>query len=68
MIGTIWTRSGVLVRRLKPVKLRPGLRTLRWDCRYASRRLAYRGTYVFKVFAQNTYGPVQLAQAFVVLR
>jgi len=68
VIGTIWTRSGVLVRRLKPVKLRPGLRTLRWDGRYASRRLAYRGTYVFKVFAQNTYGPVQLAQAFVVLR
>src|SRR5438094_1082565 len=68
VIGTIWTRSGVLVRRLKPVKLRPGLRTLRWDGRYASRRLAYRGTYVFKVFAQNAYGPVQLAQAFIVLR
>ena len=68
VIGSIWTRSGVLVRRLKPVKLGPGRRTLRWDGRYASRRLAYPGTYVFKVFAQNAYGPVQLAQAFVVLR
>jgi hypothetical protein len=68
VIGSIWTRSGVPVRRLKPVKLGPGRRMLRWDGRYASRRLAYRGTYVFKVFAQNAYGPVQLAQAFVVLR
>ena len=68
VIGSIWTRSGVLVRRLRPVKLRPGSRALRWDGRYTSRRLAYRGTYVFKVFAQNAFGPVQLARAFVVLR
>jgi len=68
VIGSIWTRSGVLVRKLKPVKLNPGRRALRWDGRYASHRLAYRGTYVFKVFAQNAFGPVQLAQAFVVLR
>jgi hypothetical protein len=68
VIGSIWTRSGVLVRRLRPVKLNPGVRALRWDGRYASKRLAYRGSYVFRVFAQNAYGPVQLAQAFVVLR
>jgi hypothetical protein len=68
VIGSIWTRSGVLVRKFKPVNLNPGTRTLRWDGRYASHRLAYRGTYVFKVFAQNAFGPVQLAQAFVVLR
>ncbi len=68
VIGSVWTRSGVLVRRLRPVQLNPGRRVMRWDGRYASGRLAYRGRYVFKVFARNTYGPVQLAQAFVVLR
>jgi hypothetical protein len=68
IIGSIWTSSGVLVRRLRPVKLKQGRRALRWDGRYANRRLAYRGRYVFKVFAQNAYGPVQLAQAFVVVR
>ena len=31
-------------------------------------RLVYRGTYVFKVFAQNGYGPVDLNQRFVVRR
>ena len=31
-------------------------------------RLVYRGTYVFKVFAKNAYGPVDLNQRFVVRR
>jgi Phosphodiester glycosidase len=66
--GSIWARSGVLVRRLRPVTLKQGRRALRWNGRYASGRLAYRGGYVFKVFAQNAFGPAQLAQAFVVVR
>ena len=68
IVGSVWTRSGVPVRRLRTVTLNPGRRTLRWNGRYASGRLAYRGTYVFRVFAKNAYGPVELAQAFVVLR
>jgi hypothetical protein len=68
VIGSIWTRSGVLVRRLRPVTLKQGRRALRWNGRYANGRLAYRGRYVFKVFAQNAFGPEQLAQAFLVLR
>jgi len=28
----------------------------------------YRGSYVFKVYAQNAYGPVDLAQPFNVRR
>jgi phosphodiester glycosidase len=68
VIGSIWTRSGVLVRRLRPMELQPGTRALRWDGRYANGRLAYRGRYVFKVFARNSYGPVLLAQAFGVLK
>jgi hypothetical protein len=50
------------------VTLKEGRRSLRWNGRYASGRLAYRGGYFFKVFAKNAYGPVQLGQAFVVVR
>jgi hypothetical protein len=66
--GTISTRTGVLVRRIGPAKLGAGARSLRWNGRYRSGRLAYRGSYVFTVFAKNSYGPVTLAQTFGVRR
>jgi Phosphodiester glycosidase len=66
--GTISTRTGVLVRRIGPAKLDAGARSLRWNGRYRSGRLAYRGSYVFSVFAKNSYGPVTLAQTFGVRR
>ena len=36
--------------------------------RFQNGRLVYRGTYLFKVFAQNSFGPVDLSQAFVIRR
>ena len=68
VVGTISTTTGVLVRRIGPVKLGAGARSLRWNGRYRSGRLAYRGSYVFSVFAKNSYGPVTLAQTFGVRR
>ena len=68
VVGTISTGTGVLVRRIGPVKLGAGTRSLRWNGRYRSGRLAYRGSYVFSVFAKNSYGPVTLAQTFGVRR
>ena len=68
VVGTIATRTGVLVRRIGPVKLGAGARSLRWNGRYRSGRLAYRGSYVFSVYAKNSYGPVTLAQTFGVRR
>src|SRR5439155_22527124 len=68
VVGTIATRIGVLVRRIGPVKLGAGTRSLRWNGRYRSGRLAYRGSYVFSVYAKNSYGPVTLAQTFGVRR
>jgi hypothetical protein len=65
---SIWTTSGVLVRRLPAKSLGPGTRTIAWNGRFANGRLVYRGTYVFRVFAQNAYGPVDLAQPFTVRR
>lgn len=66
--GAILTQSGVVVRTLRPTQLSPGSRTLGWNGRYGNGRLAYRGRYVFKVLAQNTYGSVVLAQSFGVSR
>ncbi len=56
------------IRRIGPVKLGAGARSLRWNGRYRSGRLAYRGSYVFSVYAKNSYGPVTLAQTFGVRR
>jgi phosphodiester glycosidase len=64
--GSVWTRSGAFVRKLGPVTLSPGTRALRWNGRYRKGGLAYRGRYVFKVYAQNAYGPVTLSQPFTV--
>jgi hypothetical protein len=64
--GSVWTRSGVLVRRIGPVSMKPGKRSLRWNGRYRSGGLAYSGRYVFKVFANNPYGPITLQQNFAV--
>ena len=65
---TIWTTSGVLVRKLPAKTLGAGTRTIAWNGRFSNGRLVYRGGYVFKVFAQNAYGPVDLAQPFSVRR
>ncbi len=65
---SIWTTSGVLVRRLPAKSLGPGTRTIAWNGRFANGRLVYRGKYLFRVFAQNAYGPVDLAQTFTVRR
>jgi hypothetical protein len=65
---SIWTKSGVLVRTLPSRSLKPGTRAIAWDGRLANRRLVYRGSYVFKVYAKNAYGPVDLAQPFSVRR
>ena len=65
---SIWTSSGVLVRRLPSRSLGPGSRTIVWNGRFSNGRLVYRGRYVFRVFAQNGYGPVDLAQPFSIRR
>jgi hypothetical protein len=68
VVGSVWTRSGVLVRRIGSYRFRPGNRSVSWNGRYRSGRLVYRGRYVFKIYAQNAYGPVTLSRAFGVSR
>jgi hypothetical protein len=68
VIASVWTRSGVLVRRLGSNRFRPGNRSVPWNGRYRSGRLVYRGRYVFQIYAQNAYGPVTLSRAFGVYR
>jgi hypothetical protein len=65
---SIWTTRGTLIRRLPTRNLGAGTRAISWNGRFSNGRLVYRGTYVFKVFAQNAYGPVDLNQRFVVRR
>jgi hypothetical protein len=68
VVGMVRTRTGALVRKLGPVKLGAGTRAIRWNGRYRSGRLAYRGSYMFSVYAKNAYGPVTLAKTFGVRR
>jgi hypothetical protein len=68
VIPTIWTKSGVLVRRLPAVKLKAGNRSLAWNGRYRNGRRVYGGVYVFRISTQNTFGPADLSRAFVVRR
>jgi len=65
---SIWTTRGTLIRRLPTRSLGAGTRAIAWSGRFQNGRLVYRGTYVFKVFAQNAYGPVDLNGRFVVRR
>jgi hypothetical protein len=65
---SIWTRYGVLVRMLPARNLGPGTHAIPWNGRFSNGRPVYGGTYVFKVFAQNTYGPVALNQTFTLRR
>jgi hypothetical protein len=65
---SIWTTGGTLIRRLPTRNLTAGTRAISWSGRFSNGRLVYRGTYVFKVFAQNAYGPVDLNQRFVIRR
>ena len=58
----------MLVRKLGTFKLKAGTRGLKWNGRYASGHFAYPGTYQFRVYAQNAYGPVQLSRTFGVRR
>ena len=66
--ASIWTRNGVVIRRLPGRNLGAGTRTIAWDGRFQNGRQVYRGSYVFKVFAQNGFGPVDLSQTFVIRR
>jgi Phosphodiester glycosidase len=68
VVGMVRSRTGALVRKLGPVKLGAGTRAIRWNGRYRSGRLAYRGSYMFSVYAKNAYGPVTLAKTFGVRR
>ncbi|HUK95624.1 MAG TPA: phosphodiester glycosidase family protein [Gaiellaceae bacterium] len=68
VVVSVWTRSGVLVRRIGAYKMKAGRRSVRWNGRFAGGHLAYRGTYLFKVYAQNAYGPVDLTKVFGVRR
>jgi hypothetical protein len=65
---SIWTRRGVLVRRLPSVRLKSGTRSLAWDGRYGNGRPVYGGTYIFKISSQNAFGPTDLSRPFVVRR
>jgi len=65
---SIWTKRGVLVRRLPTVRMKSGSRSLAWDGRYGNGRPVYGGTYVFKIFSQNAFGPTDLSGPFVVRR
>ena len=60
--------NGILIRRLPGRNLAAGTRAIAWNGRFQNGRLVYRGSYVFKVFAQNAYGPVDLSQIFVIRR
>jgi Phosphodiester glycosidase len=65
---SIWTASGVLIRRLPPRTLAAGTRAIAWNGRFANGRLVYRGTYVFRVSTKNAYGPADLTQKFRIRR
>lgn len=65
---SVWTTRGILIRRLPARNLAAGTRAVSWSGRFQNGRLVYRGTYVFKIFAQNAYGPVDLNQRFAVRR
>jgi hypothetical protein len=65
---SIWTKSGILIRRLPGRNLAAGTRVIAWNGRFQNGRQVYRGAYVFKVFAQNAFGPVDLNQTFVIRR
>jgi hypothetical protein len=65
---SIWTKSGILIRRLPSRNLAAGTRAIAWSGRFQNGRLVYRGTYVFKVFAKNAFGPVDLDQTFAIRR
>jgi hypothetical protein len=65
---SIWTKRGVLVRRLPSVRMKSGSRSLAWDGRYGNGRPVYGGAYVFRVFSQNAFGPTDLSRPFVVRR
>jgi hypothetical protein len=65
---SVWTTHGTLIRRLPSRNLAAGTRAIAWSGRFQNGRLVYRGTYVFKVFAQNAYGPVDLNQRFAIRR
>jgi hypothetical protein len=66
--ASILTRTGVLIRRLPGRNLPAGTRAIAWDGRFQNGRLVYRGSYVFKVYAQNAYGPVDLNRTFAIQR
>jgi hypothetical protein len=65
---TIETPSGAVVRTVANRFFAPGAKTVRWDGRFGNRALAFRGLYVVRVLASNSFGPVDLSRRFVVRR
>ncbi len=68
MTPSIWTTSGILSAACRPQSSAAGTRAIAWNGRFQNGRQVYRGSYVFKVFAQNAFGPVDLSQTFVIRR
>jgi Phosphodiester glycosidase/FlgD Ig-like domain len=64
---TIETAGGARVRMIRR-RLRAGQTSIRWDGRYASGVRAFSGSYVARVQASNSFGPVRLERRFSVRR
>jgi flagellar hook assembly protein FlgD len=64
---TIETAGGARVRTIRR-RLRAGQTSIRWDGRYASGVRAFSGSYVARVQASNSFGPVRLERRFSVRR
>ena len=66
--ATIETKTGVVVRKLKPRAAAAGALRLVWDGRSATGRPVHSGAYVARVVARNQLGRVELARPFNVRR
>jgi CO/xanthine dehydrogenase Mo-binding subunit len=64
----IETPSGVLLRKLAPVKAQPGDVTVSWDGRTDGGAVVYSGAYVAEATAVNELGAVTLGATFQVRR
>ena len=64
--ASITTKAGVLVRRLRSVRMTAGSRSFSWNGRYGNGRRVYGGAYLFEISAQNAFGPTDLSRPFLV--
>src|SRR5919198_1307128 len=53
--ASITTKAGVLVRRLRSVRMTAGSRSFSWNGRYGNGRRVYGGAYLFEISAQNAF-------------